>query len=104
LDGLSSDDFASAREVEEGDALDSWRLKCQPTMSTYGWFASWTSGNLNLHVEHHDFPSMPWTRLPRLRASAPEYYNCLTSMDSWFDTITRYFQPEGDKWVYACTG
>lgn len=106
FDEVIGDDagFAIAREVEEGDALDSWRSKCQPTMSTYGQFASWTSGNLNLHVEHHDFPSMPWTRLPRLRATAPEYYDCLASMDGWFDTIARYFQPEGDTWVYACTG
>ncbi|KAH6905337.1 dihydroceramide delta(4)-desaturase [Coprinopsis sp. MPI-PUGE-AT-0042] len=29
--------------------------------------------NVGYHNEHHDFPSVPWTRLPALRAMAPEF-------------------------------
>jgi sphingolipid 4-desaturase/C4-monooxygenase len=35
------------------------------------------------HNEHHDFPSIPWTRLPALKALAPEYYDTLPSHPSW---------------------
>lgn len=32
------------------------------------------SWNLGYHVEHHDFPNVPWHRLPRLRAMMPQWY------------------------------
>jgi sphingolipid 4-desaturase/C4-monooxygenase len=35
------------------------------------------------HNEHHDFPSIPWTRLPALKALAPEFYETLPSHPSW---------------------
>lgn len=35
------------------------------------------------HNEHHDFPSIPWTRLPALRALAPEFYDTIPSHPSW---------------------
>lgn len=39
--------------------------------------------NVGYHNEHHDFPSVPWTRLPELRKIAPEYYDCLPRHTSW---------------------
>lgn len=35
------------------------------------------------HNEHHDFPSIPWTRLPALRAIAKEFYEPLPAHTSW---------------------
>ena len=35
------------------------------------------------HNEHHDFPSVPWTRLPQLRAIAKEFYDPLPAHASW---------------------
>lgn len=40
-----------------------------PTYSYYGAMNSLTL-NVGLHIEHHDFPCIPWTRLPQLRQIA----------------------------------
>lgn len=39
--------------------------------------------NVGYHNEHHDFPSVPWTRLPDIKKMAPEYYDCLPYHTSW---------------------
>ena len=46
----------------------------QPTYSVYPALHALTM-NIGHHVEHHDFATIPWNRLPQLRAAAPEYYN-----------------------------
>lgn len=54
----------------------------QETYSYYGWLNK-LSMNVGYHNEHHDFPSIPWNRLPQLRAMAPEFYNTLIYHESW---------------------
>jgi sphingolipid delta-4 desaturase len=39
--------------------------------------------NFGLHIEHHDFPAIPWNRLPRLRKIAPEAYAHTVARRSW---------------------
>jgi sphingolipid delta-4 desaturase len=39
--------------------------------------------NVGLHNEHHDFPAVPWTRLPILHEIAKEFYNDLPYHKSW---------------------
>lgn len=39
--------------------------------------------NIGYHNEHHDFPFIPWNRLPALKALAPEVYDSLYSHRSW---------------------
>lgn len=58
----------------------------QETSSYYGPFNMfiWNAG---YHVEHHDFKSIPWTRLPALKKLAPEYYDNLYTFNSYFETI-----------------
>jgi sphingolipid 4-desaturase/C4-monooxygenase len=35
------------------------------------------------HNEHHDFPSIPWSRLPALYRLAPEFYTHIPYHPSW---------------------
>jgi sphingolipid 4-desaturase/C4-monooxygenase len=51
----------------EGDDLE------QPTRSYYGWMNALLF-NTGYHNEHHTLPSVPWSRLPALRALAPEMF------------------------------
>jgi sphingolipid delta-4 desaturase len=44
------------------------------------------------HNEHHDFPSIPWTRLPALRALAPEFYDNIPSHPSWPMVIVNFIR------------
>lgn len=48
---------------------------CIPSQSTYagGWYSVLTLGT-NYHVEHHDFPTVPFHLLHRLQQVAPEFY------------------------------
>lgn len=40
--------------------------------------------NIGYHNEHHDFPFVPWNRLPAIKAIAPEVYDGLYSHSSWW--------------------
>lgn len=39
--------------------------------------------NVGLHNEHHDFPAIPWTKLPVLHEIAREFYEPLPCHRSW---------------------
>ena len=39
--------------------------------------------NVGLHNEHHDFPAIPWSRLPALHEMAQEFYADLPRHESW---------------------
>ncbi len=39
--------------------------------------------NVGYHNEHHDFPGVPWHRLPQVKALVPEVYDTLASHRSW---------------------
>jgi len=54
------------------------------------------------HNEHHDFPSVPWTNLPKLRSIAKEYYEPLPSHASWpYVTYKFITDPSVGMWSRA---
>jgi sphingolipid 4-desaturase/C4-monooxygenase len=67
-----------ARWVQEHFTFD-------PTQETYGYYGPLNRIALNIgyHNEHHDFPEIPWTRLPALKRMAPEFYDHLAAHPSW---------------------
>lgn len=50
--------------------------------------------NVGLHNEHHDFPAVPWTRLPELHKIAREFYVDLTYHNSWTLVIWQFIWDE----------
>lgn len=46
--------------------------------------------NVGLHNEHHDFPAIPWTRLPVLHDMAREFYADLPQHRSWTYVLWRF--------------
>ena len=46
--------------------------------------------NVGLHNEHHDFPAIPWTRLPALHEIAKEFYVDLPHHKSWTWVIWQF--------------
>jgi sphingolipid 4-desaturase/C4-monooxygenase len=48
----------------------------QETKSYYG-VMNTVNLNVGYHNEHHDFPSVPWNKLPRIKKIAGDYYDTL---------------------------
>ena len=67
-----------------------------PEQETYSYYGPINRICLNMgyHNEHHDFPTIPWSNLPRLRALAPEFYDTLKCHRSWSGLLFQFiFDP-----------
>merc|ERR1711924_208397 len=55
--------------------------------------------NVGYHNEHHDFPNIAWTKLPKLKAMAPEFYDNLPYHKSWPMVIWKFItDPNVSTW------
>lgn len=61
----------------------------QETFSYYG-VLNTVAFNVGYHNEHHDFPSVPWNRLPQIKATAGGFYNNLVYHKSWTKLFFRF--------------
>ena len=61
----------------------------QETYSYYG-FLNLINFDIGHHNEHHDFPSVPWNNLAKLKKTAPEFYDTLYSYKSWTKLLFRF--------------
>jgi len=68
---------------------------------TYSYYGPFNVPNLNIgyHIEHHDFPNIPWRKLPQLKEIAPEFYNTLPQHKSYLLVLYKYiFDSEFGAW------
>ncbi|KAG5949466.1 hypothetical protein E4U53_005857 [Claviceps sorghi] len=63
-----------------------------PVPETFSYYGplNWLTYNVGLHNEHHDFPAIPWTRLPAVYEMAREFYEPLPRHESWVSAIWRF--------------
>jgi len=61
----------------------------QETYSYYGPMNA-VAFNVGFHNEHHDFPSVPWNKLPELKRTAPSFYDTLLYHRSWTKLFFRF--------------
>ncbi|MDR3679536.1 MAG: fatty acid desaturase [Flavipsychrobacter sp.] len=61
----------------------------QETKSYYGVLNS-VNLNVGYHNEHHDFPSVPWNKLPQIKAIAGNYYTTLGFHTSYTILLFRF--------------
>ncbi|KHN93879.1 dihydroceramide delta(4)-desaturase [Metarhizium album ARSEF 1941] len=67
-----------------------------PVPETFSYYGplNWFTYNVGLHNEHHDFPAIPWTRLPAVHDMAREFYEPLPRHESWVYAIWRFIWDE----------
>jgi sphingolipid delta-4 desaturase len=63
-----------------------------PPQETYSYYGvmNYFVFNIGYHNEHHDFPSVPWNKIRRVRQIAPEWYDTLTYHKSWTKLMLRF--------------
>ncbi len=64
-------------------------LPNQETFSYYGPL-NLVAFNVGYHNEHHDLMTVAWSRLPKVRAAAPEFYDSLHAHRSWTRLLFRF--------------
>jgi sphingolipid delta-4 desaturase len=67
-----------------------------PAQETFDYYGALNLVALNAgyHNEHHDFPDVPWSRLPQLKSIAPEFYDGLYAYRSWSELLHQFiFDP-----------
>jgi sphingolipid delta-4 desaturase len=69
----------------------------KPNQETYSYYGplNLLAFNVGYHNEHHDLMRVPWSRLPQVRAMAPEFYDNLHYHTSWTRLLLQFlFDPK----------
>ena len=77
-------------EKQHANARDPAALAPVPETFSYYGPLNMLTYNVGLHNEHHDFPAVPWTRLPVLHEIAKEFYVDLPHHKSWVWVIWQF--------------
>lgn len=74
-----------ARWIAEHYAVD-------PPQETYSYYGpvNAIAYNIGYHNEHHDFPNVPWNKLPALTRIAPEFYEPLAQHTSYLRVLYQW--------------
>lgn len=59
---------------------------------TYSYYGVWNylTFNVGYHMEHHDFPYIPGSRLPEVKRIAAEFYDPLPQHHSWLKVLWEF--------------
>lgn len=65
----------------------------RPEQETYSYYGpiNLVSFNIGYHNEHHDYPRVPWSQLPKLTKMAPEFYQPLYQHPSYVGLMWQFF-------------
>lgn len=68
-----------------------------PFQATYSYYgrANGVGLNLGYHVEHHDFPGVPWVSLPAVRRAAAPHYDALFHYTSYTRLLWEFVTDRG---------
>lgn len=89
--GIESGGTESIQELKQAKSGEKPKPKPTTALSsltppeTYSYYGplNFFTYNVGLHNEHHDFPAIPWSRLPTLHKIAKEFYEPLPHHRSW---------------------
>jgi sphingolipid delta-4 desaturase len=77
---------------QPANARDPHTILDTPVPETYSYYGplNFFTWNVGLHNEHHDFPAVPWSRLPAVYEIAKEFYVDLPRHESWVWVIWQF--------------